>query len=37
VSVACGECVYTQDDPESLLNPAILVEMTSDSTQEYDR
>jgi Uma2 family endonuclease len=37
LSVACGERRYRSDDPPSLLNPMILVEVTSDSTEHYDR
>lgn len=37
LSVACGERRYRGDDPPSLLNPMVLVEVTSDSTENYDR
>jgi Uma2 family endonuclease len=37
VTVACGDRRYTDDDPPSLLNPTLLVEITSDSSEEYDR
>ena len=37
VSVACGERRYENDNPPSLLNPVVLVEVTSDSTEDYDR
>jgi Uma2 family endonuclease len=37
VSVACGERRYEDDKPPSLLNPVVLVEVTSDSTEDYDR
>jgi Uma2 family endonuclease len=37
VSVACGERRYDDNDPPSLLNPTLLVEVTSDSTEDYDR
>ena len=37
VSVACGERRYGPDEPPSLLNPTILVEVTSDSTEDFDR
>jgi Uma2 family endonuclease len=37
VSVACGERRYGDDDPPSLLNPTVLVEVTSDSTEDFDR
>ncbi|MCC6521077.1 MAG: Uma2 family endonuclease [Polyangiaceae bacterium] len=37
VTVACGERRYDDGDPPSLLNPTILVEVTSDSTEDFDR
>jgi Uma2 family endonuclease len=37
VLVACGERRYHRDDPPSLLNPRLLLEVTSDSTENYDR
>jgi Uma2 family endonuclease len=37
VSVACGERSYKYDKPPSLLNPVVLVEVSSDSTEDYDR
>jgi Uma2 family endonuclease len=37
VTVACGERRYTDDDPPSLLNPTLLVEVTCDSTEDFDR
>lgn len=37
VAVVCGERLYDGDDPPSLLNPTVLVEVTSDSTEDYDR
>jgi Uma2 family endonuclease len=37
VSVACGDRNYKNDKPPSLLNPVLLVEVTSDSTEDYDR
>jgi Uma2 family endonuclease len=36
-TVACGERRYLDDDPPSLLNPMMLVEVTSDSTEDFDR
>ncbi len=36
VSVACGERRYKNDKPPSLLNPILLVEVTSDMTEDYD-
>lgn len=35
--VACGERRYDGDNPPSLLNPSLIVEVTSDSTEEHDR
>lgn len=37
VSVTCGERRYDGEDPPSLLNPTVLVEVTSDSTEDFDR
>lgn len=37
VTVACGERRYDDGDPPSLLNPTVLVEITSDTTEDYDR
>jgi Uma2 family endonuclease len=37
VTVACGERRYDDGDPPSLLNPTALVEVTSDSTEDFDR
>ncbi|MEZ4222685.1 MAG: Uma2 family endonuclease [Polyangiaceae bacterium] len=37
VLVACGERQYKPGPPASLLNPAVIVEVTSDSTEDYDR
>jgi Uma2 family endonuclease len=37
VTVACGERRYDDNDPPSLLNPALIVEVTSESTEDYDR
>jgi Uma2 family endonuclease len=37
VTVACGERRYDGADPPSLLNPTIIVEVTSDTTEDYDR
>ena len=35
--VACGERRYNSNNPPSLLNPTLLVEVSSDSTEEHDR
>ena len=37
VIVACGERRYDDGEPPSLLNPTALVEVTSDSTEDFDR
>ena len=37
VTVACGERRYDGNEPPSLLTPTLLVEITSDSTEDYDR
>ena len=36
-TVACGERRYDDGDPPSLLNPTAVVEVTSDSTEDFDR
>jgi len=37
VTVACGERRYDDAEPPSLLNPTLVVEVTSDSTEDFDR
>lgn len=37
VSVVCGRTVRAEPDPLAVVNPVLLVEVTSDSTEEYDR
>lgn len=37
VTVACGDRLYDGGEPPSLLNPILLVEVTSDSTEDHDR
>ncbi|MBX3186400.1 MAG: Uma2 family endonuclease [Labilithrix sp.] len=37
VLVACGERRYKGGAPPSLLNPTVIVEVTSSSTEDYDR
>ena len=37
VTVTCGEPLYAAMDRNSLVNPTLLVEVTSPSTEEYDR
>jgi len=36
-SVVCGEVERAGNDPHALVNPTILVEVTSRSTEDYDR
>lgn len=37
ISVVCGQPEYTQDDPPSLLNPTVIIEVLSPWTEAYDR
>ncbi|GAB4205364.1 MAG: hypothetical protein OHK0013_21160 [Sandaracinaceae bacterium] len=37
VSVACGKLEHDPDDPLSLVNPTVLVEVTSPSSERHDR
>lgn len=37
VTVVCGELKRTEERPQAATNPALLVEVLSDSTREYDR
>ncbi|HEX7603151.1 MAG TPA: Uma2 family endonuclease [Polyangiaceae bacterium] len=37
VSVVCGPLEVDADDPNSIVNPALLVEVLSESTEAYDR
>jgi Uma2 family endonuclease len=37
VTVVCGERRFDRGEPPSLLNPTLVVEITSDSTEDYDR
>jgi Uma2 family endonuclease len=37
LSVVCGELRTADDDPEAIVNPVLLVEVLSDSTEAYDR
>lgn len=37
LAVACGERHYRSGNPPSLLNPMLLVEVTSDTSEDYDR
>ena len=36
-SVVCGLPETTPEDPEGIINPKVLVEVLSDSTEAYDR
>jgi Uma2 family endonuclease len=37
VTVLCGPAAHNKDFPQSLINPSILVEVLSPSTEAYDR
>jgi Uma2 family endonuclease len=37
VTVVCGDRKVAAIDPHAVINPTLLVEVTSDSTEEYDR
>lgn len=37
VTVVCGPTQRAQDDHDAIVNPVLLVEVTSESTDEYDR
>lgn len=37
VTVVCQKIEVTDDDPQSVLNPALIVEVLSESTEAYDR
>jgi Uma2 family endonuclease len=37
VMVACGETQFQVDDVDTLLNPTVIVEVLSESTESYDR
>jgi len=37
ITIACEERRFSAEDPDSLLNPTLLVEVLSDSTEAYDR
>jgi Uma2 family endonuclease len=36
-AVVCGRTLRAPDDPNAVVNPLLLVEVTSDSTEDYDR
>jgi Uma2 family endonuclease len=37
VSVVCGPIEAAPDDPHAVTNPSLIVEVTSDGTEAYDR
>lgn len=37
VTVVCGQTIRAVDDPHAVTNPVLLVEVTSHSTEDYDR
>jgi Uma2 family endonuclease len=37
VTIICGDLVMAPDDPIAVTNPQALIEVTSDSTDDYDR
>lgn len=37
LTVVCGDAKYSERDPQSLLNPVVLFEVLSPSTERYDR
>jgi len=37
IAVVCGPTARAADDPLAVVNPIVLVEVTSDSTEDYDR
>ncbi|MDP5169408.1 MAG: Uma2 family endonuclease [Bacteroidia bacterium] len=37
VSVVCGEAESSQHDPNTIINPSLIVEVLSESTEAYDR
>jgi Uma2 family endonuclease len=37
LSVVCGQLRRADDDPDAILNPVLIVEVLSDSTEAYDR
>ena len=37
VSVVCGKAEIDAEDPHAIVNPTVLVEILSDSTEAYDR
>lgn len=37
VVVVCGEPLFADDKPDTLLNPTVIIEVLSESTEAYDR
>jgi len=37
ISVTCGEEIFEDDQVDTLLNPVLIIEVLSDSTEAYDR
>lgn len=37
VSIACGEQRFLDENEDTLLNPVVIIEVLSDSTEAYDR
>jgi Uma2 family endonuclease len=37
LSVVCGKRLFNNDKPQTLLNPVVVVEILSESTENYDR
>ncbi len=37
VSIVCGAVAHSADDPNAVTNPRFLIEVTSPSTEDYDR
>ena len=37
VTVVCGEALFQEDDPSTLLNPTVIMEVLSPTTESYDR
>ncbi len=37
LSVVCGDSTFTDDNPQALLNPILIIEVLSSSTDQFDR
>ena len=37
LSIVCGTAVFDEGDPDTLLNPQVIIEILSESTEKYDR